>query len=330
MKNPEVQTQPPFNPESVKFCPLLPSLRSIRVHHAAAKLLAPLHALARWTRLPAGTAVTLEPLGMPRVLHLAVKGWGCGWLPAVLATPLAYMGFSFAVVAVDDSDVEHYLTSVAPMSPSRCQGCSHVVWLGEQVTPEGFSRLLSCTQQPPLRLEVRTAAQSAQAQPFVLQWAASLALTAVLTRALAGVAAPRLVSLVVGDCQQLTNRDVAVLAGACHALQEVTLQNAPLLGDPALHSLAAGCRQLERVQLTHSAVTDQGVVVALTMLGGLQRLELGGASVVPLRSVKALVQQELGAAGRLQWVVEGPNAAAAGAPCGAGACVTWGRDLGRR
>jgi hypothetical protein len=311
---PEASLEPRLKPDVGKFCPLLPSLRFIYLAHFGSQLQPSLHALARWTRLPPGASVEMDTHGLSPELRLSVKGWGCGWLPAVLAGKVHWQqGARYAVIAVDDSDVDRYLSLVASMSPNQQRGRNHVVWLGEQVTPVGFSRLLSCTQQPALRLEVNPAAELAQLQPFALPGH---------VRALAGVAAPLLMSLVVGDCQQLTNRDVAVLAGACHALQEVTLKNALLLTDPALHSLA-GCRQLERVQLTHASVTEEGVVVVLVTLRGLKELVLGNVpAALDPAALGRRVLRELTPAEQQQWVVGRDE------PSDTKPCIAWRRRPG--
>jgi hypothetical protein len=274
--------------------------------------------LARWTQIPATTKLDVCCGGRPEVVHLAVKGWGCGWLPAVLASkPGATWKPQYVVVAVEDSDVDHYLASVAAMSPSQHQRCSHVVWLGEQVTPEGFSRLLTCTQQPPLRLEVNGDAVG-QLGPYVFDWTGCLELTARHFRALVGLSAARLVSLAASGCEHVADRDVAMLAGACHALKHVRMSGASKLTDLAMHSLAAGCRQLERLQFTHARFTEEGVVVALATLVVLQGLVLGGVPLHASKQLKLRVQQELAAAECRLWAVDSTSE-------GAEASLTWGR-----
>jgi hypothetical protein len=315
-----------LNAGAANFCPVLHALETICLKTHGAPSGASLHVLARWTQIPAGATLDLSHCRLPVPAHLAINGWGRGWLPAVLACKSACVA-GCVVVAADNSDIDHYLSAVASMSPGHYQDSSHTLLLGRHVTPGGFSRLLSCAQQPPLRLQLRRLEHAQQGQ-YVLDWYGSLRLAHPHLAALVGAAAPRLVSLMVADCGLLSNLDAAVLAGACHALKEVQLLGASLLGDPALHSLAAGCRQLERVQLTHARVTEQGVVVALAMMQGLQRLELGAASVERLEGLKALVQQQLGAAGCLQWVVEGPSAV--GVSDAPAASITWKRALGGR
>jgi hypothetical protein len=285
---------------------MLHSVKHIHLHCSTESACAHLHVLARWTQIPATTKLHV-PCGYPLAeMHLAVKGWGRGWLPAVLERMPARLAI---MLLVDDSDVDHYFSSVASMSPNQQQCCSHVVWLGKRVTPAGFSRLLSCPQQPPLRLEVDpAAAAAAQPGPYAVGWTHPIELSAEHCRALCGLSAPHLVSLVVSGCGQLTNHDVAMLAGACHALRDLKLLGACNLTDPALYALAAGCRLLEQVQLTHASVTEEGVVVALAMLGHLKRLQVGGMPEARLGTLKGLVGKRLVATrGHLQWVVEGPS-----------------------
>jgi hypothetical protein len=300
---------------------MLHSMQSIHLGSRATNVCALLHVLARWTQIPATTTLHLPqevPAAAPR---LAVKGWGRGWLPAVLAAaPRRHMERA-VVVAVDDSDVHHYLSSVAPMSPSQQQTSSHVLWLGEQVSDAGFSRLLGCAQQPPLRLEVDAAAQGQRLQGYVLEWEGAVQLSSRHFRALCGLAAPRLVSLALAGCEQLTNQDVTMLAGACHELKDLKLLGACKLTDAALHSLAAGCRHLERVQITHASVTEEGVGVALAMLGQLKRLEVGGVPLAWLQQLEGVVLKQM-ASGRLQW--SGSRGLLAG-PHGDETSIVWSR-----
>jgi hypothetical protein len=102
---------------------------------------------------------------------------------------------------------------------------------------------------------------------------------------------------------------MAILAGACPGLIDLKLVGASKLSDPTLHSLAAGCKQLQRVQVTRASVTAEGVVVALTTLGQLQRLEVGGMPA--LEELKELVDTQLGISGCHQWEVDGPDSEAA-------------------
>jgi hypothetical protein len=256
---------------------------------------APLHVLARWTQIPATTELHLPYVASAAPAQLAIKGWGRGWRPARRAASRARSprhddGAVVVVVALDDSDVAHYLSLVAGTDPSRL--CEYVVWLGKQVSARGFSRLLSCPQQPPLGLHVDSAAV-VQLEPYVVGWTSYLGLNPSHFKALIGLSAPRLETLVLSGCGQLANSDVAMLAGACHALKALKLRGASRLSDPALHALAVGCPQLERVQVTHASVTAEGVLVVLAMLGRLQTLEVGGMPRALLEQLGRLVNEQL-------------------------------------
>jgi hypothetical protein len=278
--------------------PTLHALR--RIHHGSFGSALPV--LARWIHIPASTKVDSCVAYPLRVQLLHIKGWGCGWLPAVLASYGRRP--AYAVVAADDSDVDHYLASVAAMSPRQQQDASHVVWLGEEVTPAGFSRLLSCPQQPPLRLEVGTATQSPQDRRAQQGNVPLLTPTSAHFHALVGVSAPRLVSLLLAGCAYLTDDAVAMLAGACSALTDLQLLGASRLTDAALHSLARGCPRLQQVHITHARVAEGGVVAALTLLGELQKMVLGAAPWQVLQQLEVGVQRGMPAADYLQWAVE--------------------------
>jgi hypothetical protein len=248
---------------TVGDCPTLHAVQRIQLDSFDRDL----HALARSVQIPPSTAfaapIHKSKIGQVQPLH--ITGWQRGWLPSVLASYCGQAGCR--VVVLNDSDVDYFLESVASTSPRQQQGANYVVWLGGEVTPAGLSRLLGCPQQPPLHLEVGTAAQS-WADNYARQRSSCLAPTPAHFQALAGVAAPRLVSLRLEGCEYLTNRHVAMLASACPELTELRLCGASRLTDAALQLLAVGCRRLERVQLTQARVTEEGVVVALTVLGG--------------------------------------------------------------
>jgi hypothetical protein len=295
-------------PGSFKFCPMLHKVQHIYLSSRSAISCSPLCVLACWTRIPATTRVCAS-YGSPWA-PLDIKGWGQGWLPALLATtPFSYHAGGI-ILAVDDDGVDQYLSAVASMRPSQWPDCKHTLLLGCGVSDKGLSRLLGCTQQPPLRLEVDPAAAD-ELEPYVDGWQRRLRLSAAHFRALCGLSAPRLVSLVVFNCEQVANKDVTMLAGTCHALKDLKLLGASKLTDPALFVLAAGCKQLQRVQVTHASVTEDGVVVALAMLGDLQRLEVGGMPVEWLAELQVLVAKQLAAANCLKWVAAGPKWVAA-------------------
>jgi hypothetical protein len=277
----------------------------------------PLHVLARWTRIPAATRVyvTYGPPSEPA--YLDITGWGQGWLPAMLANTSSSNQERAIVMATDDNDVDLYLSAVALMRPGKWQDCKHMLSLGGEVSNAGFSRLLGCAQQPALRLEVGSATRKSD-HPWGLY--SCMKLRPSYIRALRGLSAPQLVSLAVSGCEQVANQDVAMLARACHALRDLKLLGASKLSDPALYVLAIGCRQLERVQLTHANVTEDGVMVALAMLGQLQRLEVGGMPGEALEQLQVLVAKQLAAANCLQWVTAGPNADSPSA--------TWSKQVG--
>jgi hypothetical protein len=279
-----------INAGSVNFCPVLRAVR--RVSFRYSEMCNPLHVLARWSHISPDAQIVLDRSQRP---ILSIKGWGRGWLPAVLTARIGPWSKQSAVVAVDDSDVDSYLSAAAEISPSRRPDCTHVLWLGSKVSAGSFRRLLCCPQQPPLRLELDAANQGHLQQPHVLQWRSCLSPTAAFFNTLAGQSAPRLVSLALAACGNLTNRDAAMLAGACHALKDVKLLGASKLTDLALHSLAAGCRQLERLHLTHANVTQEGVVVALATLAALQQLEVGSVTPALREQLRLRVRQEMAA-----------------------------------
>jgi hypothetical protein len=291
-----------------------PTLHALRRIHLGS-FGSPLRVLARCIHIPASARVHNEDPWVDRkwVQPLYISGWGRGWLPAVLAT---WRPGAYAVVAADDGDVDHYLASVPAMHPRQQQEGHQAVWLGSEVTPAGFSRLLSCPQQPLLRLEVGTAAQS-KWHNRAPQGSARLTPTPAHFDALAGVSAVRLVSLQLAGCKYLTNRDVALLAGACPALKELQLRGALTLTDAALQLLAVGCRRLRQVRLTQARVTEEGVVVALTMLGELWELALGDVPSLALEQLEGRVQREMPAAEYMLWAVNRLG--------GAEACITWRR-----
>jgi hypothetical protein len=260
--------------------------------------------LACSLQVPAGVQLhgLWEPY-LPQLLY--VNGWGRSWLPAMLATSRQQRGYT--VVAAEDGDVDHYLALVAATAPRQQQAGQDVVWLGEDVTPAGFSRLLSCPQQPPLRVEVGTLALT-QPTPLCPQGSARLRLAPAHFRALIGVSAPLLVSMALADCTDVTNCDVAMLAGACHALKVLRLLGAWRLTDMALHALALGCRRLEGVELTQARVTEEGVAVALSMLGELRELVLGDLPAPALVHLEGRVQREMPAADYRRWAVGRPHA----------------------
>jgi hypothetical protein len=311
LKNITDAEEPPSNPNSSEAYATLHAVQSIHLTGGFAwggTGCSPMHALARMTRIPATTK-----LCPPQ--RLSIKGWGSGWLPAALATMPSTTSQEGRriVIAADDVDVDVYLAAVASMRPSQWPECSLVLWLGRQVSKEAFTRLLSCAHQPPVTLEVDSAVHG-KLESYALNWEGCIDLGASHFRALCGLAAPQLVALVLADCGQLTNDDVWMLAGACHALKDLKLLGASKLGDPALYLLAAGCKQLQRVQLTHASVTAEGVVVALTTLGQLQRLEVGDW----LEQLVVMVARQLMASGFLHWGVAGSEAS-----------VAWSRRGGR-
>jgi hypothetical protein len=108
-----------------------------------------------------------------------------------------------------------------------------VVWLGRQVSSQAFSRLLCCAQQPPLRLEGDPGAQG-QLAPPTLQWQGCISLGTPHFRALCGLSAPRLQSLLLASCEQLTDDDTALLVGACPGLIDLKLVTWQYWQGPAL------------------------------------------------------------------------------------------------
>jgi hypothetical protein len=283
---------------AVVDCPVLHAMQEIWCDRPARML----RVIPRYIQIPDDARLSFSwptTLEQPQPLH--IKGWQRGWLPAVLAAGLPG---GYAMLAAYDSDVDHYLASVAAMSPRQQQRAKYVVWLGREVTPAGFSRLLSCPLQPPLRLQIGTAAQSPPDRRAQLGIVPLLTPTSAHFHALVGVSAPRLVSLLLAGCAYLTDDAVAMLAGACHALTDLRLLGASRLTDSALHSLARGCPRLQQMHITHARVADGGVVAALTLLGELQQMVLGGAPWQVLQQLEVGVQRGMPAADYLQWAVE--------------------------
>jgi hypothetical protein len=324
---PAPEEEPSSTPCSLDLCPMLHAVQSIYVSSYVSSDCACWDVLARRSQIPATTrlsanygAKAISFRGTPpTIAHFAAKHWRSGWLPAMLGSmPSSHLDRGI-IVAADDSDIDAYLAAAASLSPSQQLACKHALWLGTRVTPAGFARLLSCPQQPPVRLEIDSAAQE-QLDPYILEWDGCMHLGTQHFRALAGLPSPQLVSLLLADCEQLTNHDVAMLAAACRALTDLQLLRASKLSDLALHSLAAGCRLLERVQLSHASVTADGVVVALTTLWQLKSLQVGGVPLASLEQLPGLVAQQLAAGGYLPWAVEGPSSD--------GPSITWERQGG--
>jgi hypothetical protein len=288
---------PHFNPDSIKFRPMLPALKRLKLQSGEPN--APLHVLARWTKVPPSCAIEVT-CGGSRAVQLAFKGWGGGWLPAVLASCSTAQHTN--IVVVDDSDVDLYLSSVASVTLTQLDPLHHPwLWPGKQVTPAGFSRLLCSGQQQPAGLELDA---DTAVGPYALQWEGCLELTPEYINALAGLSAPRLWTLALAQCHGLTDRDLAMLVGACPSLKEVVLDDAPKLTDLALYALG-GCRELEVVHLWAPAgVTAEGVGVVLTMSRALLRLTLMGVPAVEQDGWKLRVEQVMPGAASSQWAVE--------------------------
>jgi hypothetical protein len=270
-----------YNPDLCKFRPLLPSLETVAMDHfrsrvtmdhAAANVAACLHVLARWTAIPAATVLRLQLPG-----HLAVKGWGAGWLPAALAStdPEA------AVVLVDDNDVDHYLAALLQRALSgRDEGGKHSVLLGQCVSPGGFGRVLCAAHLPSKALHIGDGDHAAQ--PYYLGWTAGLRLRASQLFALARVSAPGLESLRIADCSLLKDKSAAVLVSAAPGLRQLRQEGAARLTDRTLFALP-GCRRLEALHLGGPAkITADGVVVLVVLLKDLREVSVSGLLVQAL------------------------------------------------